>query len=410
MADDVYTYVGLTGTVVGDTSDIQAQVEAEFIAAFGADFVTTPDTPNGVLITTETLARSAVADNNAQLANQINPDYAGGVFLDALMLLLGTPRQLGTPTVVSVVLSGVQTSIINAGTLLQDSVHNILFQTTATVILDSITGNATVNAQAVSPGSVQIAPGTLTQLVEPIPTGLETVTNPAAQIIIGTDEQTDAQAGVYRRETLAGEGSSLSQAITTAVRSVPGVKSLSFIENYTGAPVVITGVITMVANSIYLCVYGGVDAAVAAAIDSKKSGGCAYNNGATGATPVSVPITDPYSGQIKNILFDRPAVIPVIVVVTVRANPEIQNPQALVAQAINDYAAGLLSQEPGLTVGTAVSAFELAGAINREIPGIFVENVQISAAGGTPSYVIYFPITKAQVAQINSITTTVVTT
>lgn len=405
---DVYDYEALTGTIVPDTQSIQSEVEAEYITAFGADFITTPDTTNGVLVTAETLARTSVAENNAQVANQFNPDYSGGVYLDALMALLGTPRLLGTPTIVNVTLSGVPSSIIPSGTLVQDSVHNMIFATVATVVIP-MGGSVTVPVQAVKVGAVQIAPATITILIAPIPTGLETVTNAAAQTVIGTDSQSDVQAGIYRRQTLATQGSSLSEAIISSVRAVPGVTSLFFFENETGSSLATPdNAITLVPHSIYLCVNGGVDSQVAVGIDRPKSGGCAYNNGAAGATPVSVAVTDPFSGQIKTVLFDRPAIIPVIVTVTVVANPEIQNPQALVQQAINDYASGKLSQEPGLTVGTSVSAFELAGAINREIPGIFVKNVGVSASGGTPSYVTLFPITSAQVAQITQITTTVV--
>ena len=45
--------------------------------------------PAGVLITMETENRDAIVRNNAELANQINPDLAGGVFLDAIWALMG---------------------------------------------------------------------------------------------------------------------------------------------------------------------------------------------------------------------------------------------------------------------------------------------------------------------------------
>ncbi len=93
---DVYDYIAETGVIMLETGVIQTEVQAEYQAAFGMDLNTAPNTPQGILITTEVLARTAVADNNAALANQINPNEAGGVFLDALLALTGAYRSPGT--------------------------------------------------------------------------------------------------------------------------------------------------------------------------------------------------------------------------------------------------------------------------------------------------------------------------
>ena len=90
---DPYVYTVSTGTITVDASVIQAQVIAEYQGLFGADLIVTPDTPQGMLITAETLARTAAAENNAAIANQINPMLAGGVYLDALLALTGTFRE-----------------------------------------------------------------------------------------------------------------------------------------------------------------------------------------------------------------------------------------------------------------------------------------------------------------------------
>ena len=102
MMADVYDYILTTGVIVSDTGVINEEVITEYQQAFGSDLVTTPNTPQGVLITAETAARVAVADNNAALANQINPNVAGGVFLDAIGALTGTYRTPATPSTVMV--------------------------------------------------------------------------------------------------------------------------------------------------------------------------------------------------------------------------------------------------------------------------------------------------------------------
>ena len=88
-----YNYITETGIIIPDTSENLTSVQQEFKETFGEDLVLNPETPQGVIINQLTLGRNAVAENNAQLANQINPNYAGGVFLDAIMSLTGMQRR-----------------------------------------------------------------------------------------------------------------------------------------------------------------------------------------------------------------------------------------------------------------------------------------------------------------------------
>ena len=68
-----YNYVNRTGVIVPDTSDIQSDVQDEYRSALGTDLDVSPQTPQGRLIAGETTSRTAVAVNNATLANQIKP-------------------------------------------------------------------------------------------------------------------------------------------------------------------------------------------------------------------------------------------------------------------------------------------------------------------------------------------------
>src|SRR6478752_8892109 len=114
MAD--FDYVTTTGTIVPDTSTLLADVQDEYGAALGADIVVDPNTPQGAMITAEVIARTAVLSNNALVANQINPNLAGGVFLDAIWQLTGGQRLAATRSVVpGVELSGLPGTIIPAG-------------------------------------------------------------------------------------------------------------------------------------------------------------------------------------------------------------------------------------------------------------------------------------------------------
>ena len=93
-------------------------------------------------------------------------------------------------------------------------------------------------------------------------------------------------------------------------------------------------------------------------------------------------LTEPASGQVYEVQFDRPAQIGILV----KVNTPNGNTQDII-QAILDYAAGLIQVTnqngsqgtlPGFTVGADVSPFDIAGAILAENPGVYLTSVQIS--------------------------------
>jgi hypothetical protein len=355
-----------------DTSNLLTDVQSEYISVFGADLVVTPDSPQGVLISAEALARAEVVTNNAAMASQINPNVAGGVFLDAIMAMTGLQRTAQTQTQVpNVTVAGVAGTIIPQGALAQTAAGD-QFMTLTQVTIPS-TGNTLVNFASVAYGAIPCAAGALTQVVSSI-LGWETVTNATAGTL-GATTQSDQAARALRQNTLGFQGVALPIAITSALYATPGVTSLTFQENVSPSTQVING-ISMVGHSIYACVAGGSDTAVAAALLENKSSGCAWNGGTT------VNVIEPASGQSYAVSFDRPAQIGILVNVTT-TNGNAAN----ITQAILDYAAGLVQVTdqngsigtlPGFVVGADVSPFDIAGAILAENPGTYLSSVQIS--------------------------------
>lgn len=393
---DVYDYIISTGVVTPDAGEILTEVQDEYKNTFGSDLVVTPNTPQGMLITAESLARIATANNNAVLANQINPNEAGGVFLDAIGALTNTQRTPEIPSTVTCNLTGVPGTFIAQGVQARESVNGAIFQSQASVTL-SAGGTATVDFEAIEAGPIPAAAGTLTQIVSDV-LGWETITNPD-DASLGQEPQSDIAFREFRRNTLGLQGSSLAVAIISALYATDGVLSLSFRENVAATTEVIDG-ITMVSHSIYACVDGGTDLDVATALTAKKSGGCAYNNGASG-DPVTQPVTQSISGQTINVLFDRPDIIEILARATIRSTGAVQDPESLVKQAILDYANGQLDGEPGLVVGASVSPFELAGAVNREQPTIYVQKMEISLASPVAYQTTEIPIELWEKARIS---------
>ncbi len=376
MAD--YIYIDTTGTVLPDTATVQTDVQNEYKAAFGQDLVVTANTPQGVLITAEVSARSNMLRNNAALANQINPNLAGGVFLDAIWALTGGQRIAATYSVIpDVELLGIGGTVIPAGSIAA-LVDGTQFASVSEVTLD-MGGEGIVDFQAIETGPIAANVATLTQVVSgPSGAGVlgwDSVTNPTAATP-GALEESDIASRLRRKNTLSLQNVALPEAIISGLYDTLNVTSLTFRENYTDTDATIDGIF-LLAHSVWACVNGGTDEDVATTLLAHKSLGADWNGA------VSVDIVESSSGQTYTVAFDRPTEIAVKTRVTVRNLGALTDVPAAVRQAIMDYAEGLLEGEPGLVVGASFSSFELAGAVNRQSPGIYVQNCEISLVSPT---------------------------
>ena len=237
-----------------------------------------------------------------------------------------------------------------------------------------VSGSGTVNFRSVEFGPIAALTGTLNRIVSPV-LGWETVTNPTAATL-GVTEESDDAFRQRRRRTLALQGISISEAITSALNNVPGVIGIQYRENFQDTTQVIDG-ITLVAHSIWAVVDGGVDTEVAAALLENKTAGSNWN----GAQ--SIPVVDQFSGQTFTVNFDRPDTTAIFIRVTGRRGNALGDLESQIRQAVLDYANGLIPNEDGFRVGVSGSPFEVGSAVNVQEPGIFVSNVEFSTDGIT---------------------------
>lgn len=521
----IYNYTNSTGVItIADAADIQNEVSSEYKAAFGTDLVVpsvdnplASSTPQGLLINAETQARIAVAENNATLANQINPNVAGGVFLDAILSLTGAQRNPATQSVVYAALGGTIGTVIPAGSLASETASGQMYQyytvNSVTLIDNGFGAGIATNVQfnSVLYGAIPCNANTLTTIISNV-IGWNSITGNTAPNPLGQPVQSDASARADRLIELGIQGNSLAGAIIGAVNSVLGTfGSLTFLENTSSITTTVQGV-SMVPHSIYVCAYspnttyqgsyvpyqgqslngtnstvtvtftgtpttsipagtiiaenasgyqnefitnttvvigggGTVSVACTAAstglviappgtitliitpvsgvssvtnasaavigsqsliayqIVSAKSAGAAVNNtaGDSQGNAQQAMIVVPYSNQQMIVLYDTVATVNISVNVTVTIVTPVYDPVAAITQAINNYAAGQLTGIPGLTVGQAVSAFEIAGAITSQYPGIYVSSCLIAIAPSTPISSNQIPIAVYQIAVIDSV-------
>lgn len=378
---DVYNYVNDTGVILTDATTINEEVVTEYKNAFGTDLNTDPSTPQGLLITIETLSRIAVADNNAGIANQINPNIAGGVFLDALLALTGSFRVDSTQSSVFCTIMGVEGTFIPANSLISGAGGIPQFYLLANVTIPPGGTVANVQFNSVEDGPIDAAANTLTVRVSNI-LGWTSVTNPAAAIL-GTITQNDTQARLQRTNTLAAQGNSLAYNVISNLFLLEGVApaGLTFQENVSSITQTINE-IPMVSHSLYACVGGtSTDLKVATTLQNSKAAGCAYNNGF--GIPISQVVEEPFSGQDITVLFDRPSIVTVNIEVTVHLFTSVQDVDQAVKNAIIAYSNGQLAGQSGFAVGQAVSPFQIAAAVSSQIPGLFVQEVSVGVVSIT---------------------------
>lgn len=402
-----FDYIDNTGIIQADTSDILTEVEGEWQTVYGADLSVTNDTPQGKMIVAETASRVSLIMILAQLANQINPNFAGGIFLDALCAFLGLTREPATFTVVpGVTVAGTPLITIPAGAQAKGTSTGAFFASTQAVTLD-INGNGTVDFQAVLSGPTPCPIGDLSKISTDI-LGWETVNNTVAPNTtqVGQLQQSDESLRALRNQTLALQGISTPEAQTSGLAAVPGVLSFKYQENDQATQQTINGIV-MKPNSVWACVDGGTDADIATSLRTNKTDGAGWN----GAEVVTV--TDPFSGQVVTINFDRTVAIPCICRVTIRIGTSTADPTSAVPQAVQDYAAGLIANFVGLVTGAPCNPFEISAGISNELVGMIIAKVEVAtvAAGSGAFSTNELPITLQQKATIiaGSVTVLIVT-
>lgn len=396
-----YNYVEATGIIVPDTSDILTEVQGEYLDAIGQDLSTDPETPQGILMTAETLFRSGLAANNAEVANQINPNYAGGSFLAAICAMTGFDPPAATPTIVQgVPVTGQPLLPLPAGSQAKTT-NGDIFQTTTTVSFDN-SGNAEVDFESIQLGPIPCSDSTPINAIVTNVLGWESVNSVGANVSIGVAPPSDMAVRKLRQKTLGLQGFGLAASVLGGLydpNTTPGVTSAKFLENKASTTQTISG-ISLVKNSVWACVNGGTDLDVATTILSRTSGGCAFN----GATSVSV--TDPASGQVYAVLFDRPTPEPVAVRVTiVLPNPVTSDD---IKQAVQDYSNGLIEGQQGFTVGGDVSPFDIAAGIWSEYNNVYIRKVEVELKSGGGWLTTEIPIALNQIATLAASDITIV--
>lgn len=310
-------YLDNTGFVMPAEPDILNGVLADLNAAFGNTLNTDLSTPQGQLAMSLTAIVGDVYDQFLAIANGVDPTRATGRMQDAIGRLYFMERLPATATVVTCQCTGVAGTVIAQGTLVQDGAGNS-YAATAALTLDA-TGAASGTFSCTQTGAIACPPNsiTLSQSVS----GWAGVSNSAAGVT-GREAESRTAFETRRQTSVALNAIGPLDAIAAAVQALEGVTDTYVTDNSTDTPVVV-GAITLAPHSVYVCVSGGQDTAIATAILSKKPPGCSY----TGNT--SVTVTDQSTAYTSpphyTVVFQRATPTPLFLTVTLALSDTVPN-------------------------------------------------------------------------------------
>ena len=347
-----------------------------------------PSTPDGLKMAHDAEVFGALDETLQQAYNSKDPNKATGYDLDVLCALTGTHRSKGTPSNVTVTLTGTAGAVVVGGSVIKSATTGTLWTTDQTVTLTG--GTATVGATCTVVGPTQADAGTLTQIATTVG-GWTGVTNPSPATP-GTNKQDDASLRIERSTAVGRPGNNQVDSTLGELYAVTGVRRVAAYENDTD---------TADANGLpphgmaYL-VDGGTDADVAMAIYIKKNPGVALHQAGTG---VAVTVTSPkYPTNTKLIKFSRPIAVDMTIAVTVKNDGTLPSTVAdEIKDAIVQFGAGTLIDPAcgfvadGFDIGESVPYFTVSTPVNKVLGSYGNSYIQtLSVNGGTVNVTVPF--------------------
>lgn len=357
-------------------SQILTGVQADLNAAFGGNLNPGASTPQGMLAASMAAIIGNVYDTFAFYTSQVDPAFAVGRMQDGIARIYFITRKPATSTTLSVLCRGNNLVNIPAGSTISDNASppNVYTCTDGGTITTS--GQITLTFACNTTGPVPVP-----SVVLPFQTipGWDSASVLSGSV--GTDAENPGAFEQRRQQSVAQNSAGAAPSVLGAVLSVPGVTDAFVTENPTGAPVTLGG-FSVAANSIYVAAVGGVDAAVAKAIWTKKAPGCAYNGNTT------VTVFDDQSGYTTppsyQVSFERPPPLPILFAVDIVPSSGVPNDAATQIQnAIIGAFAGS-DGGPRARVASNILALRYVAPIQALGPWAQVKSIQVGSSN-TPA-------------------------
>lgn len=315
------------------------------------------------------------------------PDSATGDALENVASINGVFKQAATKSTVTVTITGTPATNIPIGRVISVAGTGDRFVTLATVVIGG-GGTVDVACEAEETGPVAAPAGTLTVIETPVG-GWASVTNPL-DAELGTNEEGDAALRVRRLEILFNPGAGTLESILAGVSEVVDVVDVFAFENTS----MITNGDGVPAKSFEIVVEGGTDAAIAAAIFTKKPAGIL----AFGTTTVAVADSQAINHDIS---FSRPVDVPIYVSLTVAVIPSVFG-GGNEAEGIAQVEAAVVAEGDALGIGDDVIALKIKCSPLDGVPGVVDVTVFTIGTAPAPVGIINIPLTNRQVSTFDT--------
>lgn len=371
--------------VVPTEAAVLAGRAADFTAAYGSALNTAPTTPQGQVIASDT---AIIGDANGQIAyaaSMVDPDQAEGAWQDAIGAIYFLTRIAAAGSVKTVTCIGGANVMIPAGALIQDP-SGYSWAANGPINLGP-TGQTAGTFQCTTPGPIPWPGNTPCTILTQVNNWDQVVSASAAAL--GNLTEGRAAFENRRRNSVAINSQGQTAAIYGAVLAVPNVLSAYVVDNPTSATVNVgaTGY-AVVPHSVLVSVYGGVAAAVAQAIWSKKSGGCGYN----GNTTYTVADTSyPVGSQPQYpVTWLTPTPTPIYIAVALQNNALLPpNIAALIqAAALATFTGTDAASSVPAGIGLTISGSRYASQMNLISPAVNIESIMVGLQTAVPGEVV----------------------
>lgn len=386
ISNPYYQYITTTGIIVPDTSDIIEGVQSEWRSAFSDAISVNAATPQGLIISMEALGRKSVLEACSLVANQLNPNTATGIFLDVHGALFACSRFGDTHSNARCLVTGVPGTVIPAGSVIRND-NDDLFTSSEDATIEE-NGQVYVYFYANDPGAISAT--NLDYISTPV-VGWETVSTVNA--VTGAVTESDAE---YRKRIADSRytGLAMIPSIRAKLNAVDGIQGYALYENFTGGTKTIQNEdgtnsnVTLPAHSICLIVKDASNSeAIAKALYTSKPCGCDYTS--LSGHSVSVVVIDrggtrevPYT-----ITFNTAASVTLDVEISVKTNKYAGDDlYAKIKAAIKTWQENGVPEVEGISIGTAVSPFEISNGVSAQLPEIIVNYVKAAEHGQTLGY------------------------
>lgn len=361
-----------------------------------------PSTPDGLKAAKDAEIFGNLDEAVQAAYNSKDPASATGVDLDIICSLTGSQRSLGTPSSVTLTLSGVAGTVIPSGSLVDSGIN-----TTQWAIDSSATigagGTVSATATCQTNGATEANPNTITRIVNTVG-GWQSVTNPDVPTL-GTDAQSDPSLRIERALSVGRSGNNQTDSMIGELFAVSGVRRVRVYENNTSA-VDANG---LPANSIAPIIDGGDNADIAKAIFIKKAAGCQLFAAGTAVTVNDV--YDQYPSNTATITFSRPIYVDQVINLTIFNDGTLPaNVQDLIKTAVVEYAEGVLLpsnigfNNRGYDIGQSVPVNQIATPINKimgQYGYSYIEDLAIQGVTAPVSPIAFNEIARFSAANIN---------